>query len=159
MRRKREFCITNENSENSENNYYFLINNNIFEVLFNDINLENLIFMYNKNNNSAITLTNNKNEILYVNDKWIEICKYKKNEIIGKNINILQGKETNLIICKKFTQELYLNDVSSMNIINYDKNNNKININVQAYKIKYKNNNYKNNNSPIFISIIKKLIV
>lgn len=164
MRRARQICFTSEDdlfNNNKQNNFNIINNFDLIKILNSMCDdHKNIIF-----NNSLIPsfLTNNAGKIIYVNEAWEDICKYKPHDILGLNFNFLHGTKTNIEECKSFLKHLFKNDYAKMNIINYDKNNNELYVNVEAYKIKYKKgssidkNYYDNELKPYFIGTLKEI--
>ena len=166
MRRARQNCFTSDddlfNNNNKQKNFNMINNFELIKIL-NNMCHDHKNIMFN-NSLTASFLTNKTGKIIYVNEAWENICKYKPYDIVGLNFNFLHGTKTNKEECKSFLKHLLENDYAKMNIINYDKNNNEIYANVEAYKIKYKTENnidklyYDNELKPYFIGTIKEII-
>ena len=116
------------------------------------LNIDSIITYIKNDYSKAYLITDIYGNILNVNNKWCTICGYNYDELIGKNCNIISGKETDKNIIKKFNEELKNNGKSKMNIINYNSNNEKINCTIKAIEINNLNELLLLSNNRYFIS-------
>ena len=156
MRRKRLNCITDYDNLFNDNSFI----SNSFEIndILSDIvnwSKDELLNFYNLNSNDALFITNINGNILYVNQKWTDICKYKSSDVIGKKFDILQSTKTDYDLSNSFNKILHNENKAEMTNINYDKYGNEIELNIKAHKINKNNNNIIN--APYFIGTINLL--
>ena len=152
MRRKRLKCITDDNDLLIDNYNYDKQNDDdtnkeITKIILNNYDIMKLNF------NKAFFLLNINSEILYVNEKWENLCQYKNDEIYKKKITFLHGTETNIIECNNFLRKLILTGSSNMLNINYTKNNKKMYVYVEGFKT---NTNIISDNIPYYYGTIEE---
>ena len=119
------------------------------------LNIDSIINYIKNDINKAYLITDINGNILNANNKWCVMYNYNYNELIGKKCNILSGEETDKNILKKFNKELENNGKSKMNIINYNSNNEKINVTIKALELNNLNELLLLSNNKYFISEFK----
>ena len=91
--------------------------------------------LLNIHENRACFVTNNFGHIYFVNKKWCQLCEYDKEDVIGHNLNILQGTKTDKKKVYDFLERLKKQDKTNMEIINYSKSKKELNLYVEAHKL------------------------
>jgi hypothetical protein len=164
MRRKRQNCLTSgfdfvlnplSNSDIYDSTLY-CDRFDIYDLLFQLKDEDYGIIKYAMKN-KGVFMTNYHGKIVYCNDKWLSLCKFSKYEVLNKTLKILQGKNTNMEVCKSFIEELYQTGTSLMENINYTNENEEIVVRVHAKKINFDNQtiNQTDKDIPYFYSIFE----
>jgi PAS domain S-box-containing protein len=65
------------------------------------------------------------NQMVYVNDKFLEMTGYRREEVLGRNCRFLQGEETSEAAVGKLREALIAQQPVSVDIVNYRKNGEK----------------------------------
>ena len=125
MRRERQLCMTSMDYFDGGDIDDVQGNNSITDTrtisFFMNIPPFTYQSIYEENKKYACFFTNYDGEIVYCNDLWYDLFEYVEYEVMNKKPSFLYGPLTNKKIWKTFTEELYENDVSNMENINYDK--------------------------------------
>lgn len=158
MRRQRQLCMTSSDYfdekkiDDYENKSFPIIDTKTMNFF---VNISPSIHqsIYIENNKYPCFITNYDGEIIYCNDLWYNVFKYVEFEVIHKKPSLLQGPLTNIQICKTFTEELYENDISNMENINYDKYGKTHSIIVSSRRINF--NNDISSHIPYFFTCLK----
>lgn len=115
-------------------------------------------FIYSLKNQPCF-LMNKQGQLLYVNEKWCNLCEYNASECIGKNLGFLQGLETNKADVYTFLSQIYNNSDAELSVCNYTKSGNKININVKSHNLEsLYSSNIQNVNAPFFMSFVEACV-
>lgn len=126
--RTRALCFTNDYQEN--------VLTSITRDLY-PISLMYLpLYMYEIiQSNHACVITDKQGIILFVNNAWEELCGYSISSVYMKSFSLLQGEKTDYTIIREFMNELMKKGYSSMNIVNYNNNNEELNLSIESERI------------------------
>lgn len=64
---------------------------------------------------------NDKDEIVFVNDEFTQITGYSSDEVLGKNLQFLQGEDTDMDLIREIDQKLHIADPVNVELLNYKK--------------------------------------
>lgn len=94
---------------------------NITEKKLSELELKKLSLVASKTHN-AVIITNNNQEIEWVNNGFEKLTGYSFDEVIGKNPKILQGEGTDKETIKRIGEKLTNKEPLTETILNYHKN-------------------------------------
>lgn len=154
--RSRQKCMSFHDNDAE----YF--NNTEFQTVMTQlmhIHKEELYNIIDKIHNISCVISNENGNIIYVNKHWENLCQYNSYEVLGKNFSFLQGKQTNINVCRKFKNDLFQYGHSTMENINYNKNNEPLKLLFNSNKINYYDNNvFLDYNYPCFFTTIQEIV-
>lgn len=93
----------------------------ITEKKISELELKKLSLVASKTHN-AVIITNNNQEIEWVNDGFEKLTSYTFEEVIGQNPKMLQGKDTDKETAKRIGEKLINKEPLTETILNYHKN-------------------------------------
>lgn len=158
MHRERQMCMTscdnfNYDIEDEYENKSNSISDTRTMSFFMNLNPATHQTIYETNSNHPCFLTNYDGKIIYFNELWYKMFKFMEYEVINEKPSLLHGSLTNKEICVNFTKNLYENDISDMENINYDRYGNAKSVYVSSNRINY--NDDISNHIPYFFTTIK----
>ena len=90
------------------------------------MNIRDCTNLYKDNQKRGIILTDKIGVITFCNERWLELCGFTREEVIGKTNKILQGVLTETTLVKEIALDVKSGvDVDTF-ITNYKKNKNDI---------------------------------
>lgn len=93
----------------------------ITDKKISELELKKLSLVASKTHN-AVIITNNKQEIEWVNESFEKMTGFTFEEVMGKNPKLLQGKDTDPEAIKRISEKLSKKEPLTETILNYHKN-------------------------------------